>query len=76
MCVRATRLCLCCRQDMDDRFGVVAVVVLPDVGDGGEGRRRRWGQNGRYRLRLRRLQYFFFDIAFCLRTKDSGRGRV
>lgn len=69
-------LCLVCCQDMDDRFGVVAVVVLPDVGDGGEGRRRRRGQDGGHRLRLRRLQYLFFDITFCLGTKDGDRRRV
>lgn len=61
---------------MDDRLGVVAVVVLPDVGDGGEGRRRRRGQDGGYGLRLRGLQDLFFDITFCLRTKDSDRRRV
>lgn len=71
-----SHLCLVCCQDMDDRFGMVAVVVLPDVGDGGEGRRRRRGQDGGYRLRLRRLQYLFFDITFCLRTKDGDRRRV
>lgn len=30
-------LCLCGGQDMYDRFGVVAVIVLPHVGDRGEG---------------------------------------
>lgn len=33
----AADLCLCGGHDVYDRFGVVAVIVLPDVGDGGKG---------------------------------------
>lgn len=58
---------------MYDRFGVVAVIVLPDVGNSGESRRRRWGQNGWYRVRLWRLQYLFLHITFRLGTMEGQR---
>lgn len=64
---------LCSSQDVDDRFGVVAVVVRPHVGDGGEGRRRRRGQDGRYGVRLRGLEYLLLHVALRLRTSQKKK---
>lgn len=58
---------------MYDRLGVVAVVVLPYVGDRGEGRGGRRGQDGRYGVRLRRLEDLLLHVSFCLRTEDKEK---
>lgn len=68
-------LCLCGSQDVYDRFWMVAVIVLPYVGDSGEGRRGRRGQNGWDGVRLWRLEYFLLHITFCLGTEDRETDR-
>lgn len=58
---------------MYDGFGMVAVVVLPDVCDGGEGRGGRRGEDGGDGVRLWRLQYLLLHVALCLGTTDTER---
>lgn len=60
-------------QDVYDGFGMVAVVVLPDVCDGGEGRGGRRGEDGGDGVRLWRLQYLLLHVALCLGTTDTER---
>lgn len=59
---------------MDDRLGVVAVVVLTYVGDGGEGRGGRWGQDGRNRAWLWGLKDLLFHVPFQLTAEREGVG--
>lgn len=54
---------------------MVAVVVLPYVGDGGEGRGRRRGQDGGHGVRLRRLEDLFLNIALSLGTRQKESQR-
>lgn len=58
-------------QDVYERFGVIAIIVLPNVGDCGEGWRGRWGQNGRHRMRLRGLENLLLHITFCLGAREK-----
>lgn len=60
-------------QHVYDRFGMVAVVVLPDVGDRGEGRRRGRGEDGRDGVRLWRLQDLLLHVPLGLGAAESVR---
>lgn len=60
-------------EDMDDWFGMVAVIVLSHVRDSREGWRRRWGQNGWYGVSLWGLEDLFLYVAFYLRTRPRER---
>lgn len=56
---------------MYDGLGVVAVVVLSDVCNGGEGRRGRRGEDGGDGVRLWGLQDLLLHVALCLGTRDT-----
>lgn len=62
-----------CSEDVYDGLGMVAVVVLPYVGDCGERRRGRRGENGGDGVSFRRLENLLFNIAFYLRTEQGER---
>lgn len=61
------------RQQMQHRFGVVAIILLAHIAHCGECWRRWRREDGGHWPRLRGLQDFLLDLALDLRTKTQSR---